>query len=167
MFPCEEGHAQERSLLSSVLETVKKDDLWCAGRHFCTLNILFKIQGKTAFFVIRQHARMPFTPLSEKVFVGKPDKAQVYEHSIRLSFEGKEMEARRIIVALKKYTRNGDNELCVLTNIKEGADALTIAHIHSQFWTIETAFQKLEKHLNSEINSLGYPKAALFGVCMA
>ena len=34
-------------------------------------------------------------------------------------------------------------------------------------WTIETAFQELESHLNSEINSLGYPKAALFGFCVA
>ena len=33
--------------------------------------------------------------------------------------------------------------------------------------TIETAFQKLEKYLNFEISSLGYPKAALFGFCMA
>ena len=34
-------------------------------------------------------------------------------------------------------------------------------------WKIETAFQKLEKHLHSEINTLGYPKAALFGFCLA
>ena len=34
-------------------------------------------------------------------------------------------------------------------------------------WTIETAFQELESHLNSEINSLGYPKAALFAFCAA
>jgi hypothetical protein len=34
-------------------------------------------------------------------------------------------------------------------------------------WTIETAFQELEAHLHSEINSLGYPKAALFGFCVA
>ena len=34
-------------------------------------------------------------------------------------------------------------------------------------WTIETAFQELEAHLHSEINSLGYPRAALFGFCVA
>ena len=28
-------------------------------------------------------------------------------------------------------------------------------------------FQELEAHLHSEINSLGYPKAALFGFCVA
>ena len=34
-------------------------------------------------------------------------------------------------------------------------------------WTIETACHELEAHLHSEINSLGYPKAALFGFCVA
>ena len=34
-------------------------------------------------------------------------------------------------------------------------------------WSIETAFQELESHLHSEINALGYPKAALFGFCVA
>ena len=28
-------------------------------------------------------------------------------------------------------------------------------------------FQELENHLHSEINTLGYPKAALFGFCVA
>ena len=28
-------------------------------------------------------------------------------------------------------------------------------------------FQELESHLHSEINTLGYPKAALFGFCVA
>ncbi len=28
IFPCEDGHAQERSLLSAVLETVEASDLW-------------------------------------------------------------------------------------------------------------------------------------------
>ena len=34
-------------------------------------------------------------------------------------------------------------------------------------WDIETMFQELEAHLHSEINTLGYPKAALFGFCVA
>ena len=34
-------------------------------------------------------------------------------------------------------------------------------------WTIETAFQEMEKTLNGEIKALGYPKAALFSFCMA
>jgi len=34
-------------------------------------------------------------------------------------------------------------------------------------WKVETALQKLEAYLNSEINTLAYPKAALFGYCLA
>jgi hypothetical protein len=34
-------------------------------------------------------------------------------------------------------------------------------------WEIETVFQEVEAHLNSEIDTLGYPKAALFSFCVA
>ena len=32
---------------------------------------------------------------------------------------------------------------------------------------LKTAFEELEAPLNSEINTLGYPKAALFAFCLA
>ena len=44
---------------------------------------------------------------------------------------------------------------------------MTVAERYRCRWGIETAFQKLESHLNSEINTLGYPKAALFSFCLA
>jgi hypothetical protein len=47
------------------------------------------------------------------------------------------------------------------------ADAITIAEIYRMRWRIETAFQKLTCYLNSEIDTLGYPQAALFGFCLA
>ena len=76
--------------------------------------------------------------------------------------------ARRIIVKLKKDTRNGDDEIRILTNLeKDEADAIKIAEIYRERWGIETAFQRIEGHFNSEINTLGYPKAALFGFCLA
>jgi hypothetical protein len=34
VFPCEDGHAQERSLLPEVLETVKAWDLWIGEVKF-------------------------------------------------------------------------------------------------------------------------------------
>ncbi|MEN8123213.1 MAG: transposase [Bacteroidota bacterium] len=168
VFPCEDGHAQERSLLSSVLETVQEGDLWCADRNFCTLGFMFGIHKKNACFIFRQHANTPFKPLSDKVFIGESESGKVYEQRVGLRFEEEEIEIRRIIVVLKKPTRNGDKELVLFTNLKEEhADALKISFIYSKRWTIETAFQKVEKYLNSEINSLAYPKAALFGFCMA
>jgi hypothetical protein len=58
--------------------------------------------------------------------------------------------------------------LTLLTNLsKTAAHAKQIAEMYRKRWTIETAFQELEAHLHSEINSLGYPKAALFGFCVA
>jgi hypothetical protein len=33
VFPCEAGHAPERSLLGAVLATVAADDRWIADRH--------------------------------------------------------------------------------------------------------------------------------------
>lgn len=42
-----------------------------------------------------------------------------------------------------------------------------ISDVYRKRWNIETMFQELESHLHSEINTLGYPKAALFGFCVA
>jgi hypothetical protein len=39
VFPCEDGHAQERSLLKTVLETIVVDDVWIADRNFCVVKI--------------------------------------------------------------------------------------------------------------------------------
>lgn len=170
VFPCEDGHAQERSLLNHVLETVEKDDLWVADRNFCTLGFLFGIQLNGAFFILRQHQNTPYKPLSEKVFIGESETGSVYEQFVEVVYKCESIQIRRIIVELNKATRNGDQTLCLFTNLpkdKDKANALKIAYIYSKRWTIETAFQKLEKYLNSEINALGYPKAALFGFCTA
>ena len=40
-FPCEDGHAQERSLLGQVEATVQPKDLWIDDRNFCTTGFLF------------------------------------------------------------------------------------------------------------------------------
>jgi hypothetical protein len=42
-----------------------------------------------------------------------------------------------------------------------------VAALYRKRWTLETAFQHLEAYFHSEINTLGYPKAALFGFCLA
>jgi hypothetical protein len=42
-----------------------------------------------------------------------------------------------------------------------------VARLYRKRWTLEIAFQHLEAYVHSEINTLGYPKAALFGFCLA
>ena len=71
-------------------------------------------------------------------------------------------------MVLDKPTRDGDAELHILTNLPvRAARAGVVAELYRRRWTIETAFQEMEKTLNGEIKALGYPKAALFSLCVA
>lgn len=58
MIPCEDGHAQERSLSPEILGLVAPNDLWIADRNFCTMTLLSGIAKREAFYIIRQHANM-------------------------------------------------------------------------------------------------------------
>ena len=44
---------------------------------------------------------------------------------------------------------------------------MAVAELYRGRWQIETAFQELATHLNSEIDTLGYPGAALFAFAVA
>ena len=75
---------------------------------------------------------------------------------------------RRIRVKLDQATRDGDRVLYLLTNLPLcKASAKRVARLYRKRWTLETAFQHLEAYFHSEINTLGYPKAAFFGFCLA
>jgi IS4 transposase len=169
VFPCEDGHAQERSLLPTVAKTLQAQEVWIADRNFCVLDFLFQFPKKSAFFIIRQHGNTPHKPLTSLEFVGKSATGDVFEQRVELTApDGETLQVRRVVVELNTPTRNGDNTLILLTNLPEEAvGALTIAELYRARWGIETAFQKLESHLHSEINTLGYPKAALFSFCLA
>jgi hypothetical protein len=169
VFPCEDGHAQERSLLAAVLQTVMPKDVWIADRNFCTLDFTCQIDSKGAFFIIREHRKYPFQPLGEEIYIGEIETGTVYEQPISIIDQnGEEHIFRRCRIRLKKETRDGDSEICIISNLpQEVAEATKIADLYRTRWTIETAFQELTEHLNSEINTLGYPRAALFGFCVA
>jgi len=69
---------------------------------------------------------------------------------------------------LNRPTRDGDREIHLLTNLPGGvASARKVAQLYAKRWTIETMFQELTETLTCEVNALGYPKAALFGFCLA
>ena len=169
VFPCEDGHSQERSLLSQILPSVEKQDVWLMDRNFCVRSFLFGIKDKNGFFIVRQHGQLPYTELTAQKKVGKTETGVVYEHWIEvIDDEGRAHKLRRIVIKLKKATRDKDKELYIITNLpKKDADALLISDVYRKRWNIETMFQELESHLHSEINTLGYPKAALFGFCVA
>jgi IS4 transposase len=167
---CEDGHAQERSLLDQILETITAKDLWIADRNFCTTNFLFGIVHRGGFFVIRQHAStLHYTLVGKRKARGRIETGAVFEQTLRATNDaGEVLLLRRVSVVLDKPTRDGDTEIHLLTNLPvRDARAPLIANLYRRRWTIETAFQELEATLNSEITTLGYPKAALFAFCVA
>jgi hypothetical protein len=169
VFPWEDGHAQERSLLGLVLETVQADDLWLQDRNFCTCAFLCAIDSRGAGFITRQHEGLPFEVVTTLRPVGRIETGRVAEQRVQVwDAPGQAHLFRRIRVTLDQATRDGDRVLYILTNIPlRKASAKRVARLYRKRWTLETAFQHLEAYFHSEINTLGYPKAALFGFCLA
>ncbi len=168
VFPCEDGHAQERSLLGPVLKTVRPGDLWIADRNFCTVGFLCGIVRRKAHFVIRQHGNLPWRPEGKPKRVGRCATGVVYEQRAMVTeADGTEHAFRRITVQLDEPTRDGDTEVHVLSNLPAEISAKTIANLYQQRWTVETAFGEIATTLRGEVETLAYPKAALFGFCTA
>jgi len=170
VFPCEDGHAQERSLLGSALESVQPRDIWVADRNFCTTDFLFGIDRRDGDFVIRQRGAILFIEsMGQPRHCGRCQTGAVFEREMRLGDgDGGTMVVRRITVELDVPTRDGEAEIHILTNLPaEVADALAVADLYRRRWTVEAAFGELATCLNGEVDTLGYPKAALFAFCVA
>jgi len=171
VIPCEDAYAQERSLLDEVLALVAAEDLIVADRNFCTIGFLFGIDRRQGFFVIRQHGTLPWAADEKPRLAGTDAKGRpVYQQRICLTDPetGERWHVRRITIILAKPTKQGDREIHILTNLPwQAADALKVAELYGDRWTIEDAFFQLTVDLKCEIDTLGYPKAALFGFCLA
>jgi hypothetical protein len=168
VLPCEDGHAQERSLLPALLETTEANDLWMADRNFCTIAYLFGIAKRGGKFIIRQHGSLPFVLKGRCKRIGETETGVVYEQAMEVTDEQGDVRVfRRITLNLYEPTRDGDTEVHVVTNLPKRVGAIHIADLYRNRWTIETAFQEMADNLEGEIQTLGYPKAALFGFCMA
>lgn len=167
---CEDGHAQERSLLDPILETVAAPDVWIADRNFCTTRFLFGIAERSGHFVIRQHAStLKWTREGPRRRMGHTDTGVLYEQTVWLENDaGHTLPVRRVTLKLDEPTRDGETDLHLLTTLPERvAPARQVAEMYRQRWTIEGLFQDLTTILQCEVNSLAYPKAALFGFCVA
>jgi hypothetical protein len=166
----EDGHAQERSMIPEVLDLVQADQLWIEDRNFCTLGLLFGMPRRGATFVVRQHAQLQGELLSRARRAGTTRSGPVYEQLMRVRdpASGETLLMRRLTVKLKVATRDGDTELHLLSNVPSGrATAAQLARVYGKRWSIETAFFEITTTLTCEINTLGYPKAALFAFCLA
>lgn len=169
LVPCEDGHTQERALVSDILPMVHAGELWVEDRNFCTRRILFGVVDGGGALLVREHKNLPVVARGPERKAGKTPTGQVSEQEVEVRSEDGErvILLRRVIVQLKQRTRDGDRRLSLLTTLPKSIPATKVANLYRRRWRIETAFQEIERDLRSEICTLGYPRAALFGFTVA
>lgn len=170
MIPCEDAHAQERSLTPAIIELVEQRDIWVADRNFCTAPLLSGIAKRGGGFVIRQHAKMTISSAGTLRHRGSSATGEVFEQSVTVcrGEGGDGLRIRRVVLRLERSTRDGDEEIGILTNVPETVlAAVDVADLYRRRWTLETMFQSLTRVLDGELASHGYPRAALLGFAIA
>lgn len=169
--PCEDAHAQERAVMSSLIERAMPGELWIADSAFSTRNILGEWDRRGCNFIVREHGSTPhpraFGEASHQGFVETGD---VYEQAVEFTDEaGKTVKLRRIELHLTEPTKGQKTVIRLLTNLpKRRFTASKIASLYRHRWKIESLFQRIESVLHSEVKTLGHPRAALlaFGVAV-
>jgi hypothetical protein len=168
LIPCEDAHAQERALIGRVLPLVQKGDVWIEDRNFCTTDYLLGVTQRRAYFVVRRHGNLAIAPQGEFGPEFETDTGWVSERRVWVCRDGQRvLQARLVRVRLRQPTEDGDTFVEILTNLPARVKAVKAAWLYLKRWKIEGTFHELTVALNCELNTLGYPKAALFGFCTA
>jgi IS4 transposase len=169
LVPCEDGHTQERALLPELLERIRQGIVIVGDRNFCTTKFLFGLARRQVYFVIRQHgSTLTWKLRGQRRRVGRIASGTVYEQRMELHSGEATLTIRRVTLCLDHPTESGDTEIQILTNLSaEQATGLQVAETYGTRWTVEGAFQTLTDVLRCEVETLGYPRAALFGFATA
>jgi IS4 transposase len=168
LFPCEDGHAQERRLFGQVLSRVQPGQLWIADRNMCTLEFLMGIAQRQAAFVIREHQVMPWQALDELKSIAVVEAGELLEQRIQIEYKGDVLQLRRIVLKLSQPTRHEDLEIVILSNLPAAvASASVVSHLYRKRWQVEGLFLSVTTNFEGEIKTLAYPKAALFSFALA
>jgi IS4 transposase len=170
VLPCENAHTQERACMAPILERAQPGELWIADRNFSTRNILGGFHQRGCAFVVREHGSTPHpTARAAAHLCGRIDTGIVYEQAVSIPTGSDEpLILRRIELQFDKPTEDGETVIRLLTNLPESTmSAGDIASLYRRRWRIENMFQRLESALNSEIATLGHPRAALLAFAVA
>jgi hypothetical protein len=164
----EDAYTNERALLDEMLAWVDPDDLLVVDRNFCWFDFLFGLIDRGAFFVCRHHEQVGLTETTRRRGRGRTSTGEVFEQEVEVGPPERRVRLRLIVIRLDEPTRDGDAEIRLLSNLPpEKASVPLLADLYLRRWTIEHSFQELTEYLRCEVNTLGYPKAALFGFCLA
>jgi hypothetical protein len=169
VIPCEDGNANERSLIDQVVSRVSADEVWIADRIFSTLDFFEGLTRRRAHFVVRRHGNLNYLPHGEFTPEVETERGWVRERPVHICRAGCPiLAARLVVVRLKEPTEDGELEVEILTDLPAGvAGAAAVSQLYLARWKIEGVFHELTMTLNCELNTLGYPRAALFGFCTA
>jgi len=162
----EDAHASERAVVAPLLDSAQPGELWIADRHFCTRTVLGGWQAAGAGFIVREHGRHPrLIGQGDWHECGRTGTGQVREQAI----EVKDQPAawRRIELALDVPSEDGESTIRLWSNLPAEVGAGRIAELYRTRWRIEGMFGRLEHVLNSEMASLGHPRAALLGFAVS
>ncbi len=165
----EDGHAQERDSLVSVLADIESGELWIGDRNFATAAFMLQTAANKARFLVRRHAANGrIEELGPLCDICADDTCKIREQPGRVCDEdGTYLPIRIIHISLATQTRDGDQELSLLTNLPADVSAQQIAEAYRQRWRIETAFAELDRVFAGEIPSLAQPKAALLAFSLS
>jgi hypothetical protein len=165
-----------------VLPRVTAGELWIADRNFCSTRFVFGVTARQGHFLIRQHpSTLRWEEAGAWTDLGRIATGVVAEQSFRLTDidargrvrcdehgQARTMTIRRIRLVLDQPTEDGETEIFLLSDVPaERADGRLLATAYRQRWRLENVFQTLVEALRCEIDTLAYPKAALFGFCTA
>ncbi|PWY50118.1 MULTISPECIES: IS4 family transposase [Pseudomonas] len=163
--PCEDAYASERVCVLPLLSDAKTNQVWIADRLYCTLPVMEACEQVKTSFVIRQQAKHPRLIQEGEWQASLPvATGTVREQSIEVRGGH---QWRRIELTLHSPNDSGDRSLMFWSNLPESISAPQIADFYRRRWSIEGMFQRLEAILESEIESLGSPRAALLGFTTA
>ncbi len=168
LVPCEDAYTQERALIEQVFPSIQAGQCWLADRNFCTQPFLYELDQRGAWSLFREHSQHGYEEIGAWSERERIDNGWVSECRIRLGDQPDGLELRRISIELDTPTRDGDYEVYLWTTLSlEQATSTQVAALYLERWQIETAFLKLTVELRCELDTLGYPAAALFGFTVA
>lgn len=166
MVACEDAHESERTVARTLVACAQAGELWLADSHFCTRALLQGWQQAGAAFIVREHGTHPrLMEQGSWQEAGRCETGVLSEQSIGIESDG--VPWRRIQLVLDEPSRNGLTQLNLWSNLPPEVTAEQIADLYRRRWRIEGLFGRLESVLNSEIRTLGHPRAALLGFATA
>jgi hypothetical protein len=168
VLPWEDAYTQERALLDHIVAKVRERDLWLADRNFCVRRFLLQVAARGGFFIVREHAQFTWSSCTRLRRKGRTPGGTVLEQRIWFSDDDGTLHyLRRVVLRLDEPTREGETEIVLLTNLPDAVQTQTVAEAYRKRWTIEGSFHELTETLACEVDTLCYPKAALFAFCVA